>query len=61
MCTAETGRKQALNRVTKQFLASVSKEIFGLGIDENNLTRFIDYHHGVGCGFEQVTEWLEDY
>jgi len=59
MWVSETGRQQIFDPVPKQFITGESEEIFCLRIDENNSSSFIDYHHCIWCGFEEVPEWLE--
>jgi hypothetical protein len=56
--TAETLGHEHFDRPAEQLLAAVAEEFLRLRIDKDDLTFFVDNHHGVGSGFEHGTKTL---
>ncbi len=55
---AEALGNEYFDRLPEEFLACVTEQFNGLGIDENDPATLVDDHEGVGSGFEQSAKFL---
>src|SRR2546421_11954981 len=58
MLPAETFRHKNFNLSSKQFLALVTEDFFGLRIHQHDRSLAVDDDNGIGSGFEQRFEFL---
>src|SRR2546430_1332874 len=58
MLAPEALRHQHFNFVAQQLFTSVAEEFLYLGIDQHNLSLPVNYHDGIGCGFQERPKFL---
>ena len=54
----KAGRNQALNRGSQKLVTAVAEQLLGLRIYEYHFSSFIDNHHGIRGGFDQILKAL---
>ena len=58
MLAAEGFRHQHLHRLTEEFFALVTEQLFGLSVNQDDLARRVHEDHGIGREFEQAAKYL---
>jgi hypothetical protein len=58
MPTSEAFGYQYFNLLPQQLFPPVFKQLFDLGVHQNDLAILVRYHHGIWSGLQQPAEFL---